>query len=73
MLDEFYRIVLCRKIYSSLYELQADLDTWMRCYNHESVHSNGHCFGETPMQTFLDSMLLVKEKMLNNDVQTAVA
>ena len=42
MLDEFYRIVLRRKIYNNLYELQADLDTWMKCYNHAHFRGNGH-------------------------------
>lgn len=31
------------------------------------------CFGKTPMQMFCDSMPLVKEKMLNNNVQATVA
>jgi len=43
-------------------ELQADLDTWIKEYNEERVHSGKYCFGKTPMQTFLDSMPLVKER-----------
>ena len=70
--DEFYGVIFRRKVYNNLYELQADLDTWMKCYNHERARSNRCCFGKTPMQTFLDSMPLVKEKMLNSDVQAAV-
>jgi transposase InsO family protein len=73
MLDEFYRIAFRRKIYNNLDELQADLDTWLRQYNEERVHSGKYCFGKTPMQTFLDSIPLVKEKTLNNNVQANVA
>ena len=73
VLDEFYRIAFRRKIYNNLDELQADLDTWIKQYNEERVHSGKYCFGKTPMKTFLDSIPLVKEKMLNNNLQAAVA
>ncbi len=73
VLDEFYRIAFRRKIYNNLDDLQVDLDTWLKNYNEERVHSGKYCFGKTPMQTFLDSMPLVKEKMLNNNLQAAVA
>jgi transposase InsO family protein len=72
-LDEFYRVAFRRKIYNNLDDLQADLDTWLKNYNEERVHSGKYCFGKTPMQTFLDSMPLVSEEMLNNNVQAAVA
>ncbi len=70
VLNEFYRIAFRRKIYNSLDELQSDLDTWIKYYNEERTHSGKYCFGKTPMQTFLDSMPLVREKMLNNTLQT---
>jgi transposase InsO family protein len=73
VLDEFYRIAFRRKIYNTLDELQADLDTWLKQYNEERVHSGKYCFGKTPMQTLRDSMPLVKDKMLNNNVQANVA
>jgi transposase InsO family protein len=73
VLDEFYRIAFRRKIYNNLDELQTDLDTWIKQYNEERVHSGKYCFGKTPMQTFLDSMPLVNEKMLNNNLQATVA
>jgi hypothetical protein len=46
------------------------LDIWLRDYNEQRLHSGRHCFGKTPMQTFVDSIPLAKEKMLNNAVQT---
>ena len=58
-----------KKIYHSLDELQADLDTWLKEYNESRPHSGKYCLGE-PMQTLLDSVPLAKEKMLNQTVQT---
>ena len=69
VLNEFYRIAFRKKIYNTLDELQTDLDTWIKYYNEERTHSGKYCFGKTPMQTFLDSMLLVREKTLNNTLQ----
>ncbi|MHC4259128.1 MAG: integrase core domain-containing protein, partial [Planctomycetota bacterium] len=71
VLNEFYRVAFRKKIYNTLDELQADLDTWIKHYNEERTHSGKYCFGKTPMQTFLDSMPLVREKTLNNTLQTA--
>ena len=44
--------------------LQNDLDEWLREYNESRPHSGKYCYGKTPMQTFLDSLPLAKEKML---------
>jgi transposase InsO family protein len=64
VLNEFYRVAFRRKLYTTLDELQADLDMWMREYNEERPHQGRWCFGKTPMQTFRDSLPLAKEKML---------
>ncbi len=64
MLNEFYRVVFRKKLYTSLEELQADLDTWLREYNEARPHQGRWCYGKTPIQTFLDSVPLAKEKML---------
>lgn len=63
MLNEFYRIAFRKKIYHSIEELQADLDAWLRAYNAERPHQGRWCYGKTPMQTFLDSLALAKEKL----------
>jgi len=73
ILDEFYGIAFRKKIYNILDELQVVLDTWTKEYNEERVHSGKYCFGKTPMQTFLDSMPLVKEKILNENLQAEEA
>jgi len=65
VLQEFYQIAFRKKIYNTLDELQEDLDKWMSDYNEQRTHSGKYCFGKTPMQTFLDSTPLAKEKMLD--------
>jgi hypothetical protein len=64
MLNEFYGITFREKIYTSLVELQTDLDEWLRYYNEERVHQGRWCYGRTPMQTFLETIPLAKEKAL---------
>lgn len=63
--DEFYAIAFRKKIYSSIEEIQVDLDGWLQYYNNERTHTGKHCFGKTPMQTLLDSKYLADEKMLD--------
>ena len=67
MLNEFYRVAFRKKIYRSLDELQEDVDNWLLEYNEQRTHSGKYCFGKTPMQTFIDSLPLAKEKILGQD------
>ena len=70
MLNEFFRIAFRKKVYTSLDQLQDDADTWMREYNEQRPHSGRYCFGKTPMQTFMDSLPLAREKILDSTGQT---
>jgi len=63
--DEFYSVAFRKRLYRTLEELQADLDSWLREYNEQRPHSGKYCFGKTPMQTFLDSKHLSEEKQLD--------
>lgn len=63
--DEFYAVAFRKKIYSTIEELQQDLDKWLDFYNNERTHSGKFCFGKTPMQTWDDSLHLAKEKLLD--------
>lgn len=67
MQEEFYAVAFRRKLYDKLELLQADLDQWMVYYNNERPHSGRYCFGKTPMATFLESLPLAKEKILNEN------
>lgn len=64
VLDEFYRVAFRKRVYSSVDELQADLDAWMGSYNETREHQGRWCFGKTPMATFLDAKPLAQEKMI---------
>ncbi len=64
MLAEFYRIAFRKKLYERIEELQYDVDAWIQEYNELRPHQGRWCYGKTPMQTFLDSLPLAKEKLL---------
>jgi len=63
--EEFYATAFRKKLYTGLEELQADLDAWLDEYNRTRPHSGKYCYGKTPMQTFVDSLSLAREKMLD--------
>jgi transposase InsO family protein len=69
--DEFYAIAFRRKLYSSLDDLQHDLDEWIKLYNEQRPHSGRYCYGKTPIQTFTEALPLAKEKLLNNHISAA--
>ena len=45
--EEFYAVAFRKKVYSSIEELQKDLDEWMVEYNQRRPHSGRYCFGKT--------------------------
>jgi hypothetical protein len=63
--EEFYATAFRKKIYATLEELQSDLDLYLEEYNNERTHTGKYCYGRTPMQTFLETLSLAKEKMLD--------
>ncbi len=63
ILDEFYRVTFRRKLYTTLEELQADLDGWIHYYNHDRTHQGKVCCGRTPMQTMMDGKEAYNEKV----------
>jgi transposase InsO family protein len=64
--EEFYATAFRKKIYNTLQELQDDLDIWLDEYNNQRTHTGKYCYGRTPMQTFLETLSLAKEKMLQD-------
>lgn len=69
--DEFYAIAFGKKIYSTLEQLQEDLDLWLNEYNRNRTHTGKYCFARTPLQTFEETLSLAKEKQLD-DIPPAV-
>lgn len=68
--NEFYASAFRRKVYSSLEQLQVDVDSWLHTYNRERVHSGKHCFGKTPWQTLQESKHLALAKQLDPTTPT---
>lgn len=68
--NEFYAVAFRKKIYRSLEELQQDLDIWVDQYNKERTHSGKYCFGKTPMETFLATAHLAREKAIDRADQS---
>jgi len=64
ILNEFYQITFRKKLYSTLEELQKDLDDWMAYYNDERTHQGKMCCGRTPRETLLDGKSIWSEKNL---------
>lgn len=64
MLNEFYRVAFRKRIYEHVDELQADVNAWLQEYNEVRPHPGRWCYGKTPLQTFVASIPLAKEKFL---------
>lgn len=67
--DEFFAKAFREKIYTTVEELQKDLDSFLEFYNNGRVHSGYRCKGRTPMQTLKD--LLSEPKSEVTEVQAA--
>jgi len=69
ILEEFYQVAFRKKVYQSIEELQKDVDEWLEYYNWERTHSGRYCYGKTPIQTFIDSIHLAREKQVDEHVE----
>jgi transposase InsO family protein len=65
ILNEFYQVTFRKKVYTSLDELQKDLDDWLHYYNYERTHQGKMCCGRTPIETFNDGKRIWTEKVEN--------
>jgi transposase InsO family protein len=73
MLQEFYQIAFRKKVYQSLEDIQTDADAWLKTYNQDRPHSGKYCYGKTPMDTFEESIQIVRDKMIHEQSDTRVA
>lgn len=64
ILQEFYQVTFRKKLYSTMEELQKDLDEWIEYYNNDRTHQGKMCNGRTPMETLLDGKTVWAEKNL---------
>ena len=70
MQDEFYSVAFRKRLYTSLEQLQSDVDDWITEYNESRPHSGKYCFGKTPMETFRSAKHLADEKQLDRFMPT---
>jgi len=54
LLEEFYQIAMMKKVYSSLSELQDDLDKFIYYYNFKRTNQSYRLKGKIPYQKFFD-------------------
>jgi transposase InsO family protein len=64
LLNEFYRIAFRKKVYQTLDQIQQDLDQYLDEYNRQRPHQGRWCYGKTPVQTFVETVPLAKEKLI---------
>ncbi len=63
--DEFYSIIFRKKMFSSIEELQEELDIWIEWYNTERTHSGKYCYGKTPWETYMSTKHLALDKQVD--------
>jgi len=59
--NEFYQVAFRKKLYRTIEDIQADLDSFMEYYNRERTNQGRYCQGRTPLQTFLDGLKLYQK------------
>jgi len=51
---KFLSVAFRKKLYSTMEEMQKDLDLFMKYYNCERTNQGKRCKGRTPMETFIE-------------------
>jgi len=70
--EEFYQTAFRKKVYSSLDQIQTDLDEYMEFYNWMRTNQGKRCKGRTPRDTFLmDVELCTRFIPYNPEVKTS--
>jgi transposase InsO family protein len=67
--NEFYSVAFRKKLYTSLEEMQLDLDIFMKDYNFERTNQGKRCKGSTPYETFTKGVKLYQEMVYNEPTQ----
>ena len=64
ILNEFYQVTFRKHVYSSIEQLQSDLDDWLEKFNTERTHQGKMCCGRTPLETLIDGKKIWQQKKL---------
>lgn len=70
---EFYAIAFRKKLYSSLEDLQRDLDSFMNSYNKDRTNQGKRCKGRTPYETFIEGVELYQNKVYESQTEEVTA
>lgn len=62
--EEFYAVAFRKTLYTSLDQMQADLDAFMAMYNERRTNQGKRCQGRTPKQTWDDGCELYKKYVI---------
>lgn len=62
--DEFYAVAFRKTLYTSIEQIQADLDAYMTKYNERRTNQGKRCLGRTPKQTWDDGYELYKKYVI---------
>jgi molybdenum-dependent DNA-binding transcriptional regulator ModE len=62
--DEFYAVAFRKQLYTSIDQMQADLDTFMAYYNDKRTNQGKRCLGRTPKQTWEAGYELYKKYVI---------
>lgn len=62
ILNEFYQVTFRKNVYSSIEQLQSDLDDWLEKFNTERTHQGKMCCGRTPLETLIDGKKIWQQK-----------
>jgi transposase len=60
--EEFFSVAFRKTLYTSLAQLQEDLDAYLDFYNNRRAHHGYRTQGRTPYQAFLESSVSVEQK-----------
>jgi len=64
ILNEFYQVTFRKHVYSSIEQLQSDLDDWLEKFNTDRTHQGKMCCGRTPLETMIDGKKIWQQKKL---------
>lgn len=71
MQEVFYAVTFRKKIYTSLEQMQHDLDELINYYNNERPHRGRYCLGKTLIETFRESLILARQKLIGQSAPAA--
>lgn len=69
--DEFYAVAFRKTLYTSIEQIQGDLDAFMEEYNTKRTNQGKRCLGRTPKQTWDDGYELYKKYVIEKTEVTA--